>query len=114
MWRCLIFKKKGSKKDVAMRTCEAALRLAREYYGNPELTKHEVRATKLIDFEGIAKHHSINIMLYEPKGSEGKACDVWRLVYGKIQYKKDLSTLNIGLFEGHCFYIKSMDTLSKK
>ena len=71
-----------------------------------------MRPTKLIDFEGIAKHHNINIMLYEPKKDKGKvAGSVWRLVYGKIQHKNDLPTIKIGLLGGHCFYIKKMDVL---
>ena len=42
--------------------------------------------TKLIDFEGIAKHHNGNIKLYEPKRDSVKdAGSIWRLVYGKIQ-----------------------------
>ena len=36
---------------------------------------------------------------------------MWRLVYGKIQYKNDLSTTNMGLLGGHCFCIKKMDVL---
>ena len=32
-----------------------ALKLAREYYGNNKLKRKDVRATKLMDFEGIAK-----------------------------------------------------------
>ena len=46
--------------------------LAREYYGDKNLKKRDVRPTKLVDFEGIAKHHNVNIMLYEPKKDRGK------------------------------------------
>ena len=80
---------KGEKKDVEMRTCEGALELAREYDNNPALKKR----TKLVDSEGVAKHHNINIMLYEPKGTEGKAQKIWQIVYGKYQHKKDLFPL---------------------
>ena len=74
-----------------------------------------MRPTKLVDFEGIAKHHNVNIMLYEPKKDRGKdAGSVWRLVYGKIQHKNDLLTKNVGLLEGHRFYIKEMDVLWKQ
>ena len=31
------------------------------------LKKRDVRPTKLVNFEGIARHHNVNIMLYEPK-----------------------------------------------
>ena len=89
---------------------KTALNLAREYYGHKGLKKRDVRPTKLVDFEGIAKHHNVNIMLYEPKKDKGKdAGSVWQLVYGKFQYKNDLHTINIGLLGGHCFYIKKMD-----
>ena len=47
-------------------------------------------------------------MLYEPKKN---ARSIWQLVYGKIQRKNDLPTINMGLLGGHCFYIKEMDVL---
>ena len=71
-----------------------------------------MRPTKLVDFQGTAKHHNVNIMLYEPKKDKEKdAGSVWRLVYGKIQHKNDLPTINMGLLKGHWFYIKEMDVL---
>ena len=85
------------------RNCNAALGLAREYYGDNKLKKRDVRPTRLVDYEGIAKHHNVNIMLHKPKRN---ARSVWRLVYGKIQHNSDLTTINMGLLEGHCFYIK--------
>ena len=85
-----------------------------ERYGDNDFNQKDVRRIKLVDLEGIAKHHKINIMLYEPKkDSEEGARSIWRLVYGKIQYKSDLSTVNIRLHGGHCFYIKKKDSLSK-
>ena len=69
--------------------------------------RKDERPTKLVDFEGIAKHHNVNIMLYEFKeDGEKDAGSIWRLVYGKIQYKNKLPTVNMGLFGGHSFYIK--------
>ena len=69
-----------------------------------------MRSTKLVYFEGIARHHNVNIMLYEPKNDRGKdAGSVWQLAYGKIQHKNDLSTINMGLLGEHCFYIKEMN-----
>ena len=66
-----------------------------------------MRPAKLLDFEGIARHHNVNIMLYEPKEGRGKdAGSVWQLVYGKIQHKNELSTINMGLLGGHCFTLK--------
>ena len=70
--------------------------------------------TKLVDSEGIVRHHNVNIMLYEPKKDKGKdAGSAWRLVYGKIQHKNDLPIINMGLLGGHCFYIKKMDVPCK-
>ena len=43
-----------------------------------------------------------------------KNSKVWYLVYGKLNYKEGLPTLNIGLYKGHCFYIKSLSGLCKK
>ena len=108
-WRCLVIYKRlacGEKYRVQERNCDAALGLAWEYYGDNNLKKRDVRPTKLVDFEGITRHHNGNIMLYEPKKNAGSG---WRLVYGKVQYKNDLSTINMGLLGGHCFYIKKMD-----
>ena len=67
-----------------------------------------MQATKLVDFEGIAKKFNINIRVYEPKQNSQS---VWQLVYGQNQYKQGLDTINLGMFEGHCFYIKKMDVL---
>ena len=67
-----------------------------------------MRPTRLVDSEGVARHHNVNIMLYEPKKN---ARSVWQLVYCKIQQKSDLPTINMGLWKGHCFYIKKMDVL---
>ena len=73
-----------------------------------------MRPAKLVDFEGIAKHYNVNIMLYERKEDKRKdAGSVWRLVYGKIQHKSDLPTINMGLLGSHCFYIKKMDVRCK-
>ena len=97
------------------KNCKASLNLAREYYGDNKLKRKDVRPTKLVDFESIAKHLNVNIMLYEPKKDRSKnAGFILRLVYGKILYKNDLPTVNIGLLGGHCFYIKKMDVLCKR
>ena len=71
-----------------------------------------MRATRLEDFEGITKHFNVNIMLYESEKESGEdAGKIWRLVYGKTQYKDTLSTINIGMFKGHCFYIDKIAVL---
>ena len=36
------------------------------------------------------------------------------MVYGQKQYKEKLDTINLGMFGGHCFYIKKMDVLTQK
>ena len=103
------------KKSSARKKPYPALNLEREYYGDNNLKKRDVRPTKLADFEGIAKHHNMNTMLYEPKKDRVKdAGSIWRLVYGKAQLKNNLPTINMGLLGGHCFYIKKMDVLYKR
>ena len=88
VWRCLAIYKRHAcdeKNRVQERNCKAALNLAREYYGDSKLKQKEMRPTKLVDFEGIVRHHYVNIMLYERKENQGKdARSIWRLVYGKI------------------------------
>ena len=87
VWRYLaIYSRRDVKRGSEFVTKEA-LKLAREYYTDSKLKRKNVRATKLIDFEGIAKHLNVNIMLYKPKNDTGK---VWRLVYGKIQHFKEM------------------------
>ena len=112
VWRCLVIYKRlarGEKNQVQERNWDAARNLARGYYGDNNLKKRDMRPTKLVDFEGIARHHSVNIMLYERKKDRGKdAGSVWRLDYGKIQHKNDLPTINMKLLGGDCFYIKEM------
>ena len=79
------------------------------------MIKRDARPTKLVDFEGITRHHKVNIMLYELKEGKGKdAASVWQLVYGKIQHKNGLPAINMGLLGGHCFYIKEMDVLCRQ
>ena len=93
VWRCLaIYKRlvRGEKIRVQERNRNAALNLTREYYGDKNLKKRDVRPTKLVDFESIAKHHNVNTMLYEPKTDKEKnAGSIWRLVYNKAQHKND-------------------------
>ena len=89
-----------------------ALNSAREYYGDNKLKRRDVRPTRLVDFEGIARPHIVNVMLYEPKKDRGKNVgSIWRLVYGKNQHKNDLHTIKMGLLGGHCFCIKKMNVL---
>ena len=51
----------------------------------------------------------MSIMLYKPKKDNGKdEGSIWRLVFGKSQYKSDLSTINMELLGDECFYIRMM------
>ena len=71
-----------------------------------------MRPIKLVDLESIARHHNVNIMLYELKKDKRKdAGFVWQLVHGKIQHNSDLFTINMRLLGGCCFYFKEMDVL---
>ena len=118
VWRCLAIYKRLScseKNWVQERNCRSALNLACEYYGDNKLKKRDVRPRKLVGFDGIARHHNVNIMLYEPKKDRViDAGSVWQLVYGEIQHKSDLPAINMGLLRGHCFYFKKMDVLCKQ
>ena len=56
------------------------------------------RPKNLVNFEDIAKHYNVNIMLYELKKKTGKdAGSTWQLVYGTFQYKSYSPTVNIRL-----------------
>ena len=93
VWRCLALYKRKDVKRRAERSTKEALNLAREFYSDNKLKRQDVRATKLVDFEGIAKHFNVNIMLYEPSKESGKdAGKTWRVLYGKIQYRYTLPT----------------------
>ena len=79
VWRCLaIYTRKDGGRETE-RTTREALKLAREYYENGKLARKNVRATKLVDFEGIAKKFKVNIGVYKAKGNSEKAS--WMLVY---------------------------------
>ena len=111
-----------------------ALNLARDFYKNPNLKREDVKPTRLVDFENIAKQFKANIRLFEPKAeskTEEESKTVWRLVSGKNQFRKNLPCVDIGLFvyedhekeqsekdkrdsrQGHCFFIKDIKLLTK-
>ena len=71
-WRCLaIYNRKDIKRGTEFIT-RTALNLVREYYCDNKLKRKDVTLTKLVNFEGISRHHNVNIMLYEPKKDRGK------------------------------------------
>ena len=89
------------KKRPEEKTNRDALNLARDFYKNPNLKMEDVKPTRLVDFENIAKQFKVNIRLFElAKESETveESETVWKLVFGKNQFKKNLPCVNIGLF----------------
>ena len=130
-WRCLAIHQRimKGKKRPEEDTNREALKLARVFYKNQNLKRENVKPTRLVDFENIAKQFKVNIRLFEPKRNEDKTA--WRLVFGKNQFKKNLPCVDIGLFvyedhdekqaekdnrysrQGHCFFIKDIELLTK-
>ena len=130
LWRCLVIHQRimKGKKRPEEKTNRDALKLARDFYKKPNLKREDVKPTKLVDFENIAKQFKVNIRLFEP---EEESKTVWRLVFGKNQFKKNLPCVDIGLFvyedhdkkqseadnrdsrQGHCFFIKDIELLTK-
>ena len=65
--------------------CEAALNLAREYYGDNEIKQKDVPPTEPVDFERTEKHHNNSLKLYESKKDSRKdSGPTWWLVYSKV------------------------------
>ena len=130
-WRCLAIHQRimKRKKRPEEDTNREALKLARDFYKNQNLKRENVKPTRLVDFENIAKQFKVNIRLFEPRENEDKTA--WRLVFGKNQFKKNLTCVDIGLFvyedhdekqaekdnrysrQGHCFFIKDIELLTK-
>ena len=78
VWRCLTIYKRltcGETNQVSKRNCDAAKNLAHKYYGDKKLKKRVV-SPKNLDFEGIAGHHNVSIMLYEPRKDRGEGCRI--------------------------------------
>ena len=143
LWRCLVIHQRimRGKKRPEKDTNRDALNLARDFYKNPNLKREDVKPTRLVDFENIAKQFKVNIRLFElAKESETaeESETVWKLVFGKNQFRKNLPCVDIGLFvkedhdsgqsdsgaganqaenknprRGHCFFIKDIELLTK-
>ena len=109
VWRCLVISKRirENQPNPEKWTTKDALQLAREFYEKPTLTIKCVRPTKLIDFERIAAKFQVNIRLYEPIDQS-----TWKLVFGQNQFRASRYNLDIGLYEGHCFFIKDINLLA--
>ena len=114
-WRCLVIHQRimKGKKRPEEDTNREALKLARDFYRIPNLKREDVKPTRLVDFENIAKQFKVNIRLFEPAKESETAKEskteeesktakesktAWRLVFVKNQFKKNLPCVNIGLF----------------
>ena len=148
LWRCLAIHQRimKGKKRPEEDTNRDALKLARDFYRIPNLKREDFKPTRLVDFENIAKQFKVNIRLFEfakesetveesETAEESKTAKesktVWRLVFGKNQFRKNLPCVDIGLFvyedhdreqsekdkrdsrQGHCFFIKDIELLAK-
>ena len=49
-----------------------ALKFARDFYKRPNLKRENVKPTRLVDFENIAKQFKVNIRLFEPRKTKIK------------------------------------------
>ena len=143
LWQCLAIHQRimKGKKRPEKDTNRDALKLARDFYKKPNLKRGDVKPTRLVDFENIAKQFKVNIRLFE-LAKESKTAEesetVWKLVFGKNQCRKNLPCVDIGLFvnedhdseqsdsgaganqadnqnprRGHCFFIKDIELLTK-
>ena len=105
IWKCLVIANwiRNNQARLAERTTRDALKLTHEFYSNPKLFS-DVRSTKLIDFSSITSRIQVNIMLYESMNQSA-----WRRVFGEVLDSSVASSVvnnvDIGLYEGHCFYI---------
>ena len=114
-WRCLVIHQRimKGKKRPEEDTNRDALKLARDFYRIPNLKREDVKPTRLVDFENIAKQFKVNIRLFEPAKESETAKEskteeesktakesktVWKLVSGKNQFRKNLPCVDIGLF----------------
>ena len=131
LWRCLVIHQRivKGKKRPEEDTNRDALKLTREFHKKPNLKREDVEPTRLVDFENIAKQFKVNIRLFEPKENNDKTA--WKLVSEKNQFRKNLPCVDIGLFvyedhdkkqseaykrksrQGHCFFIKDIELLTK-
>ena len=76
--RCLaVYMRRKRPRGTEFLTKEA-LKLAKEYYSNNK--RKDARATKLVNFEGIAEKFNVNIRVYKTKVNSEKT--PWRMVYG--------------------------------
>ena len=126
LWRCLVIHQRimKGKKRPEEDTNRDALKLARDFYRKPNLKREDVKPTRLVDFENIAKQFKVNIRLFEPE-AESKI-SLW-----ENQFKRICPCVDIGLFvkedhdgeqreddnlktrRGHCFFLNDIEFLTK-
>ena len=106
IWRCLVIHDRimNDKLRPAVRTTKEALRLARIFYENPNLLAKQALRTKITDIAPISKQFRVN--LYKPINQT-----TWKLVTNAIPSRANQPTINIGVYQGHCFYIKTLTHL---
>ena len=111
VWRCLVIFKRIRENQPRPEECTTrdALQLAREFYSQPTLRIRDVRPIRLIDFERIASKFQVNIRLYEHVNQS-----TWKLVLEKNQFRASCSNVDMGLYDGHCFFIKDIDLLTNQ
>ena len=101
-WRCLAIHQRimKGKKRPEEDTNREALKLARDFYRKPNLKREDVKPTRLVDFENIAKQFKVNLRLFEPVEKMIKRFG--KLVFGKINSKRICRVLISG-----CLFTKT-------
>ena len=109
VWHCLIISERirHNRGRPTERMTRDAFNLASEFCGNPNLHIHDVRPTKLIDFENIASRFQVNVRLFVFINQL-----VWKLVVEQVHDRRSLPSVDIDLCQGNCFYINYLDSLA--
>ena len=113
IWPCLVIANwvRNDQARPVEDTTRDALKLAHECYSSLKLRVNDIIPTKLVDFKNIASRFQVNIRLYESVNQLA-----WRLVFGEALDSSIASSIankiDIGNYEGHCFYIKELDILA--
>ena len=107
VWRCLaIFRRiRHNQPGLGERITRDALDLVRKLYGKLNIQVCNIRPTKLVDFGNTASR----FRLYEPTPDNPL---LWMLSFGKVQYRRSLLSVDIGLLKGHCFHTRNLGVLA--
>ena len=99
IWQCLVILKGSSitGQEWQKTRWEMLSTWLVKFYGNPNLHVHDIRPTKLINFENISLRFQVNVRLYEPILGNSYATNplVWKLVFEQVQHRRSLSSINI-------------------